>query len=225
MAVELAAEKLITYAVIITEATTAHVRRRSWRQQTVVVFINSLPSLCYYALGSADDDFWDQDHDDVTIELRIESKKSRYSKYIKLLLDDWANQNIPVSVQICVHNDGYDDDSDDTYLASWLCVEVNTTSWFLAAGLRTCQLLLRLRICLQRKRKFAKSGRILPYFSEQQSDCREYVATQSAQLPVHFTKLTIWKVQSRSASLFWSASATTTNSSDLPDLDMAFLST
>lgn len=141
MAVELAAEKLITYAVIITEATTAHVRRRSWRQQTVVVFINSLPSLCYYALGSADDDFWDQDHDDVTIELRIESKKSRYSKYIKLLLDDWANQNIPVSVQICVHNDGDDDDSDDTYLASWLCVEVNTTSWFLAAGLRTCQLL------------------------------------------------------------------------------------
>lgn len=57
MAVELAAEKLITYAVIITEATTAHVRRRSWRQQTVVVFINSLPSLCYYTLGSADDDF------------------------------------------------------------------------------------------------------------------------------------------------------------------------
>lgn len=69
MAVELAAEKLITYAVIITEATTAHVRR-SWRQQTVVVFINSL---CYYTSCSADD-FRDQDHDDVTIELRKGAK-------------------------------------------------------------------------------------------------------------------------------------------------------
>lgn len=122
-------------------------------------------------------------------------------------------------------NDGDDDDSDDTYLA-WLAMCGGKHNQLVAAGLRTWHLLLRLRICLRRKRKSAQSGRILPYFSAQQSDFREYVATQSAQLPVHFTKLTIWKVQSRSASLFWSAAVyTTTTSHDLPDLDMAFLST